>query len=143
MPPTGGAACTSLWSCHGLQTRPSSSELILNGMLEGGGCELTAPQMSGTQPDYAPLVICPPSDFCTRRFGRSHRSNQESAPVYCILMTNFAGEKRFASAISRRLRMQGALLRSDRNAVGAGSELKPYDIDNSHGLQVQLMCACG
>jgi hypothetical protein len=71
---------------------------------------------------------------------------QVSAPLYRILTMKVGGEFRFASAAAKRLASMGALLRGDRNAIGAGSELKGFDIDNAHGekaLVRVLMDVCG
>ena len=71
---------------------------------------------------------------------------QVSAPLYRILTMKVGGEFRFASAAAKRLASMGALLRGDRNAIGAGSELKGFDIDNAHGekaLVRVLMDICG
>ena len=35
--------------------------------------------------------------------GRTHRSNQVSAPEYLFLISELAGEQRFASTVSKRL----------------------------------------
>ena len=42
-------------------------------------------------------------------------------PQYLFLISELAGERRFASVIARRLESLGALTRGDRKAVGVES----------------------
>lgn len=52
-------------------------------------------------------------------FGRTHRSNQSSAPIYKLVTTNIKGQKRFTSTIARRLDQLGALTKGQRD-TGSG-----------------------
>lgn len=78
------------------------------------------------------------SDRTIQSMGRSHRSNQQSAPIYSFVVTSCAGETRFASSASSRLQNLGAILRGDRNATGAGSALQSFDVDNEFGKAALL-----
>lgn len=52
-------------------------------------------------------------------FGRTHRSNEASAPIYKLVTTNIMGQKRFTSTIARRLDQLGALTKGQRQ-TGSG-----------------------
>ena len=53
-------------------------------------------------------------------FGRSHRTNQASAPHYVLPTTDLKAQKRFISSIARRLDQLGALTRGQRQASSQG-----------------------
>lgn len=53
-------------------------------------------------------------------FGRTHRTNEASAPEYVLVTTNLKGQKRFISSIARRLDQLGALTKGQRQTGSSG-----------------------
>jgi predicted RNA methylase len=53
-------------------------------------------------------------------FGRTHRTNQVSAPEYVLVTTNLKGQKRFITSIARRLDQLGALTKGQRQTGSSG-----------------------
>jgi len=60
------------------------------------------------------------ADGAIQGLGRSHRTNQASAPIFRPVTTNVRGERRFISTIARRLDSLGALTRGQRQTGGNG-----------------------
>lgn len=65
-------------------------------------------------------------------FGRSHRSNQVSPPIYILVYTELGGEKRFSTSIARRLASTGALNKGDRRANQIGG-LERFNLESKEG----------
>lgn len=77
--------------------------------------------------------------------GRTHRSNQETPPQYLFLISELAGEKRFASTVAKRLESLGALTQGDRRATES-RDLNQFNIDTNYGreaLEVLLRTLIG
>jgi P-loop containing NTP hydrolase pore-1/C-terminal domain on Strawberry notch homologue len=60
------------------------------------------------------------ADNAIQGLGRSHRTNQASAPIFRPVVTTVRGERRFISTIARRLDTLGALTRGQRQTGGQG-----------------------
>ncbi|XP_067135258.1 protein strawberry notch homolog 1-like isoform X1 [Centruroides vittatus] len=72
------------------------------------------------------------ADRAVQQFGRTHRSNQVNAPEYIFLISDLAGERRFASIVAKRLESLGALTHGDRRATES-RDLSRFNIDNKYG----------
>mmetsp|Transcript_35239 Transcript_35239/g.51722 ORF Transcript_35239/g.51722 Transcript_35239/m.51722 type:complete len:472 (+) Transcript_35239:107-1522(+) len=77
------------------------------------------------------------ADQAVQQMGRTHRSNQSSAPEFKLLMCkDVRGESRFASAVAQRLQDLGALTRGDRTAaVGCNGSIQPYCLESKYAMK--------
>ncbi|XP_043909748.1 protein strawberry notch homolog 2 [Protopterus annectens] len=74
------------------------------------------------------------ADRAIQQFGRTHRSNQVFAPEYIFLISELAGERRFASIVAKRLESLGALTHGDRRATES-RDLSKYNFENKYGAK--------
>ncbi|XP_063074497.1 protein strawberry notch homolog 2-like isoform X2 [Engraulis encrasicolus] len=72
------------------------------------------------------------ADRAIQQFGRTHRSNQVTAPEYVFLISELAGERRFASIVAKRLESLGALTHGDRRATES-RDLSKFNFENKYG----------
>ena len=85
------------------------------------------------------------ADSTLQQFGRVHRSNQASAPIYKMVVSSLGGEARFVGSITARLKKLGALTRGDRGAaVGDGdgvAEFAEKSFFDKYGALALKKCA--
>jgi hypothetical protein len=60
------------------------------------------------------------ADKAVQGFGRTHRTNQASAPHYALVTTDLQGQRRFISSIARKLSQLGALTKGQRETGSQG-----------------------
>uniref|UniRef100_A0A2I3H336 Protein strawberry notch homolog 1 n=1 Tax=Nomascus leucogenys TaxID=61853 RepID=A0A2I3H336_NOMLE len=77
------------------------------------------------------------ADRAIQQFGRTHRSNQVTAPEYVFLISELAGEQRFASIVAKRLESLGALTHGDRRATES-RDLSRFNFDNKVHFNFQI-----
>lgn len=81
------------------------------------------------------------ADKAIQQLGRTHRSNQSSAPLYKLVFTDLGGERRFAATVAKRLESLGALTRGDRRAAFEGFDFGNLDfICGSRALRKMSDC---
>lgn len=71
------------------------------------------------------------ADDAVQGFGRSHRSNQASAPIFKLVTTDLSGQKRFISTIARRLGQLGALTKGQSQTGGQGMFSAEDNLENA------------
>ncbi|XP_059351687.1 protein strawberry notch-like [Daphnia carinata] len=79
---------------------------------------------------HIPLDLSLDSDRTLQQLGRTHRSNQVTAPEYVFLASDLAGERLFASVIANRLINLGAVA---RGSVFEMSGRFRFDFDTKDG----------
>lgn len=76
------------------------------------------------------------ADRAIQQLGRTHRSNERSGPKYCLLVSDLAGENRFASAVAKRLGSLGAITKGDRRAAsGYGGDFHSFNYGSPLGRE--------
>jgi hypothetical protein len=80
------------------------------------------------------------ADKAVQGFGRTHRTNQASAPIFHLVTTDLQGQKRFISSIARRLGQLGALTKGERRTgdqglFGIGRKLVRETLDSYIGIK--------
>jgi hypothetical protein len=75
------------------------------------------------------------ADKAMQMLGRTHRTDQASAPEYMMLISDLGGEKRFVSTISKRLGSLGALTKGQKNATGGSDLMSKVNFETTQGEQ--------
>ena len=72
------------------------------------------------------------ADGALQGFGRTHRSNEATAPEYVLCTTDIKGHKRFISSVARRLAQLGSLTAGDRSSAGSGIFSEEDNLENQY-----------
>lgn len=74
------------------------------------------------------------ADKTFQGMGRTHRTFQESAPIYYLVKTDIEAQSRFISAIASRLGQLGALAMGERKGASQGLFQDDEDIQDEYGV---------
>lgn len=75
------------------------------------------------------------ADQAIQQLGRTHRTNQVTAPIYQLVSTGIGGENRFVSSVARRLQSLGALTQGDKNASVGSKTFGDFQFESDSGSQ--------
>ena len=75
------------------------------------------------------------ADKAIQGLGRSHRSNQRIEPNFLLASTDIPAQKRFLSAIARRLDMLGALTKGQRDTANQGLFNESDNLESKYATQ--------
>jgi len=73
------------------------------------------------------------ADIALQGMGRSHRTNQASAPIYTLVTTDIAAHQRFMATIARRLDQTGALTKGQRETGSQGLFSSEANYESKYG----------
>ena len=74
------------------------------------------------------------ADKVMQQLGRSHRTNQQTGPIYKLIVTEQVGaDIRFISTVARRLQSLGAITQGHEGAVNNAMDLREYNVWSRHG----------
>ena len=87
------------------------------------GISLQANRKAKNQRQRVHITIQLPwaAESVIQQFGRTHRSNQSSAPEYKMVVLKVPGEKRMSAGIAKKMEALGALTKGDAKAGAAGA----------------------
>lgn len=75
------------------------------------------------------------ADKAVQGFGRTHRSNEASAPHYMLVTTNIKAQRRFLSSVARRLDQLGALTKGQRQTGSQGIFTAEFNLETEYAEQ--------
>ncbi len=75
------------------------------------------------------------ADKAVQGFGRTHRTNEVNQPHYYLASTDIPAQKRFLSAIARRLDQLGALTKGQRDTANQGLFSEKDNLESKYATQ--------